>query len=473
MKTLKKLMFVLAGIVILLACSKTDNFLDEGNYNLKCGNVNNDGHHGFDQERWVTMPGTAMNIHYRVIGKGPIDIVFIPGWTNPLEIFTKQFDYFRGKARCIYVDLPGQGLSDAPEGIQYTMGMMADAIYEVVRKEGVKKFVAVGFSMGPVPLGQFYLKHPGMISKLVNLDGSFYPWPLVGDPGREQFIAETDAFCNYIETWGEAEKMEFGSQLISDATPDDLKELVKYFYVFPSWLMANIFRNYTREEVNQPLGWSFPILSIYSVAPADMSVEELFFPNADIKLMEGSGHVVQWEKPDIVNNLIWKFASRREPVYPILKMPFKADFSVWDKSDYSDPGCGDPPVFSLTMEGNGTATQLGMLTTHMTFCCNTETGYYYNTVGSLVAANGDELYVSIPTGYIVPNEESNSDYYQQKFNDEIFFVGGTGRFKGASGSGWTHAYVHNPDPAVMDDVWHTDFFTTGTLIMVKGRPIIH
>ena len=30
--------------------------------------------------------------------------------------------------------LTGAGLSDAPEGVEYTMGLMADAIYEVVNE---------------------------------------------------------------------------------------------------------------------------------------------------------------------------------------------------------------------------------------------------------------------------------------------------------------------------------------------------
>ena len=89
---------------------------------LKCGNGDNH-HHGLDQDRYVTMRSTGLRVHYRVIGKGPVTIVFIPGWTNPLEIFTKQFDYFRDKARCIYIDVPGQGLSDAPDGYSIHHGI--------------------------------------------------------------------------------------------------------------------------------------------------------------------------------------------------------------------------------------------------------------------------------------------------------------------------------------------------------------
>lgn len=309
MKTLKRIFLLTAVICLIGSCSENDEFLAKESTDLKCKNVNPRP----DQDRYVTMRSLDLKVHYKVIGKGPVDIVFIPGWTNPLEIFGKQYDYFRNKARCIYIDLPGQGLSDAPEGVEYTMGMMADAIYDVLRAEHVNKFVAVGFSMGPVTLGQFELKHPGMITRLVNLDGGFYPYPPVGDPAREQFIAETDAFCSWIEIWGEEEKIGFASQLLIESSPDDLKEFVEYFYVFPSWLMANIFRNYCREEVNQPIGWSFPILSIYSVEPASREVEELYFPGAEIHVLTGNGHVIQWENPELINNMIWRFALVHHP----------------------------------------------------------------------------------------------------------------------------------------------------------------
>jgi len=308
MKTIRILLFVLAVLCLPLACEKSEDQFSEdvSAMDLKCSRGY---HHGSDQDRYVAMRSTGLRVHYRVIGNGPVTIVFIPGWTNPLEIFTKQFDYFRDKARCIYIDVPGQGLSDAPEGIQYTMGLMANAIYDVVRKEGVRKFVAVGFSMGPVPLGQFQLKHPGMITKLVSLDGSFYPWPV--DPAeREAYGAWLDEFCSSMEEWGEAEKAGFASQLVTDSSPQDLKDMLPYFLTFPSPLMANIFRNIMVEEVNQPIGWTFPILSIYSVPPVNMDYEQLYFPNADIRVLEG-GHVVQWEQADVVNEWIRNFALDR------------------------------------------------------------------------------------------------------------------------------------------------------------------
>jgi pimeloyl-ACP methyl ester carboxylesterase len=311
MKTLKRLLLVTGCLILLTTCSKDDSFFGGGQNDL---NYNAEKYckpyHGLDQDRYVVMRNTGLRVHYRIIGKGPIDIVFVPGWTNPLEIYTKQFDYFRDKARCIYVDVPGQGLSDAPEGIDYTMGLMADAIYDIVKKEGVKKFVAIGFSMGPVPLGQFEKKHPGMITKLVNIEGSYTPWPPEGTDARVAFLADLNGFLDWMSNWGKDEKIYFGSLLVPPTAPDDLKEFVKYFYEFPTWLMHNIYYWYTREEVNKPVGWKIPILSIY-IAPPDPVNEALIFPNSEVHVIEGSGHAVQWEKYEIVNPLIWKFVSCR------------------------------------------------------------------------------------------------------------------------------------------------------------------
>lgn len=311
MKVFVKLFQLMAVIGLLFACSETSDFyggeapepLDELS--------KNNSHRGLDQDRFVTMKSTGLRVHYRIIGKGPIDVVFIPGWTNPLEVFQKQFDYFRNKARCIYLDVPGQGLSDAPEGVDYTMELMADAIYDVIKKEGVHNFVAVGFSMGTRPLGQFELKYPGMITKLINLDASFTKWPPVGDPARDTYIANREGFIAWMETWGVDEWNLMLPSLVPDTAPQDLKDFVTYVYSFPSWLSANIYRNLTNENVNQPIGWSFPILSIYSTLPADMDFEQLCFPDADIHEMVGSGHVVQWERADIVNALIYEFISDR------------------------------------------------------------------------------------------------------------------------------------------------------------------
>jgi hypothetical protein len=165
------------------------------------------------------------------------------------------------------------------------------------------------------------------------------------------------------------------------------------------------------------------------------------------------------ESVDNMANTDLKSAESRE-----FTVPFKADFTVRDHSDFTDVSCGEPPVFKLTMVGEGNINHMGQITAEMTFCCNTESGAYWDTNCKFVAANGDELYATIPIGQIVPNEGNNSDYYQTCFNDTMYFVGGTGRFEGAEGKAMSNAFVHDAP-----EDWHTDFFSTGQLVLIKGK----
>jgi len=69
--------------------------------------------------------------------------------------------------------------------------LIADAIYTIVRKEGLKKFIGVGFSWGLTPLKFFEMKHPGMITQLVLLDLGLPTWPPMNQATREGKLTDT------------------------------------------------------------------------------------------------------------------------------------------------------------------------------------------------------------------------------------------------------------------------------------------
>ncbi|MDH5382656.1 MAG: alpha/beta hydrolase [Cyclobacteriaceae bacterium] len=262
----------------------------------------NSFYHGLDQDRYVIMESTGIKVHYRIIGKGPVTMVFIPGWTNPLGVYEKQFDHFRDKARCIYIDPPGQGLSDAPEDVEYTMGLLADAIYDVVNKEDVDHFIGVGFSFGHSPLTQFEIKHPGTITQLILLDIGITTWPPMTQDIREVIFAQQLAWTPEI-------KVMLLNQLIPpDTAPEDLKEFGKYFLDYPNWLLANIQYNLHAEEVCQPYPWTIPIMVVYrSMAEAKEAKTRLYFPNCEIHVIGGDQHVMQWAYKETVNQLMDDF----------------------------------------------------------------------------------------------------------------------------------------------------------------------
>ncbi len=279
-----------------------------------------------DQDRFVTMKAHDLKVHYRIIGNGSIDMVLIPGWTNPITVYTKQFDYFRDKARCIYIDLPGTGLSDAPtpntpiapipDGLEYTMELMADAVYAVVKKEGIRRFVGVGFSMGPKVLGMFERNYPGMIYKLVVLDGGFNPWPADPD-SRQKLIDDREGAYTFMLGWTQQVKEGMLGNLIPrDLEGEDAEELKEwgiYFPQFSSDILANTNYHSKAENANEPVGWMYPKLCFYSKSKADINMDKVnwIYPNNTVYGFPDGGHVIQWVFHDEINPKIWEFVKDR------------------------------------------------------------------------------------------------------------------------------------------------------------------
>lgn len=145
-------------------------------------------------------------------------------------------------------------------------------------------------------------------------------------------------------------------------------------------------------------------------------------------------------------------------------LPFKANFTIYDYTDFTDDRCGGFPHFYMIKYGEGNINHMGKTMVDMTFCFDATDFSYGGTEITFVGANGDELYATIPTGLVIPNPGENADYYQWYFNDTIYFNGGTGRFAGATGTAMTNAFSRDSD---IDG--HTLFLSTGELILVRGK----
>ncbi len=166
---------------------------------------------------------------------------------------------------------------------------------------------------------------------------------------------------------------------------------------------------------------------------------------------------------DIIDNLN---VSARGPQ----SVPFKAYF--YTNRNYENDGigfCTEDPYLSFNYQvGEGKATHLGNIDVVISFCGGPFG--YKNGIGTFVAANGDELYVKIPTegeiGNVIFDFENLPSPYEAYFQDPFSFNGGTGRFEGASGHGYTNSFVDLFDEDGNFIPEHrTDHEWTGTLIL--------
>jgi class 3 adenylate cyclase/pimeloyl-ACP methyl ester carboxylesterase len=151
-----------------------------------------------------------VNIAYQVVGDGPVDLVYVPGFVSNIEAmwedpgFTRFFDRLASFARLVIFDKRGTGLSD-PVPLEHlpTLEVRMDDLRAVMDAVGSEHAFLFGHSEGGNMCILFAASYPGRVSGLI-LTGSYvkrirseeYPWAPTWDE-RQADIART------IETWGD------------------------------------------------------------------------------------------------------------------------------------------------------------------------------------------------------------------------------------------------------------------------------
>jgi DNA-binding winged helix-turn-helix (wHTH) protein/class 3 adenylate cyclase len=132
----------------------------------------------------------GVNIAYQVIGKGPLDLVFVMGWVSHLEYswqdpsFARFLTRLASFSRLILFDKRGTGLSDAvPLSELPTLEQRMTDVQAVMDAVGSERAALLGVSEGGPMCGLFAATHPGRTEALVMI-GSYakrlwsedYPW---------------------------------------------------------------------------------------------------------------------------------------------------------------------------------------------------------------------------------------------------------------------------------------------------------
>ena len=101
--------------------------------------------------RYATNDGVS--IAYQVVGSGPVDLLFIPGFVSHLEVswedpgYTAFFEALGRRARVIIFDKRGAGLSDRSQGASTIEQTISDA-RAVLRAVGSRRAFVSGTSEG-------------------------------------------------------------------------------------------------------------------------------------------------------------------------------------------------------------------------------------------------------------------------------------------------------------------------------------
>jgi pimeloyl-ACP methyl ester carboxylesterase len=269
-----------------------------------------------------------LNIAYQVVGDGPFDLVYVPGWVSNLDLMWEEPSYagllerLASFSRLILFDKRGTGLSDpVPFDGLPTLEQRMDDVRAVMDAAGSERAALLGHSEGGNMCILFSATYPDRVSALV-LVGCYakrirtddYPWAPAWDD-REREIAETE------RSWADPDAVR---SLAPSRADDDafVAWMTRYLRASASpKAAAGLLRMNSMIDVRDVLpAIRVPTLLIYRTDDRDVRVEEGRFIASRIdgsRLVElpGTDHLMWTGDPDAIVDEIEAFLTgvRRGP----------------------------------------------------------------------------------------------------------------------------------------------------------------
>jgi pimeloyl-ACP methyl ester carboxylesterase len=147
------------------------------------------------------------SIAYQILGDGPADLLFVPGFVSHLELFWREpstahfYERLASFSRLVLFDKRGTGLSDPLAGPQSLEDRAGD-MRTVMNAADVERAALVGVSEGSAMAIVFANLHPERVSKLV-LCGSIMGGSPELHPARARWEEACERFQLALRSWGD------------------------------------------------------------------------------------------------------------------------------------------------------------------------------------------------------------------------------------------------------------------------------
>jgi pimeloyl-ACP methyl ester carboxylesterase len=155
-----------------------------------------------------------VSIAYTVFGEGPVDLLFIGGFVNHLEIVfdlalaQRFWERMASFARVVAFDKRGMGLSDRDSGA-YTLENVVDDALAVLDACAVERAAVFGVSEGGSAATMIAGTHPERVSALIQY-GTYARLARADDNAEGIPVERMRRFWGrIIERWGEPASIEY------------------------------------------------------------------------------------------------------------------------------------------------------------------------------------------------------------------------------------------------------------------------
>ena len=144
------------------------------------------------------------------------------------------------------------------------------------------------------------------------------------------------------------------------------------------------------------------------------------------------------------------FNCNRQKAPRMVTLPFKAEctgeYKYVGPDTLPEPKCtGSLSLWRAIVDAKGTGTPMGDFTVHFDFCGDSLSNYG-NTYAYILDKNSDTLFINTSGRVFDGRLDEHPAIVTSYWRDTIRFVGGTGKFKGATGSVVGDDYNSSEDP---------------------------
>lgn len=256
-----------------------------------------------DLALWLA--GPAGNLYVRDGGQGDLPVLFVHGLGGNGGQWILQLDHLRPERRAVALDLRGHGESDPAEEADYSIEGLADDIAAVADQLGLRRFVLAGHSLGSLAAIEYAGRHPERVSGLLLVDPN-------GDQTRmpkeqiEPFLAairanpleEIEDYFRQIVVGGDASAAEWILEDLRATLPD---AIVGCLEAAAAYSPLPVLRRYPGPKLS--------VVSAINSLP--ISLHRLL-PDLPVKLVTGTGHWLQLDRPEALNELLDEFLEEVE-----------------------------------------------------------------------------------------------------------------------------------------------------------------
>jgi len=232
-------------------------------------------------------------------GRGGLPVVLVHSLAGNSTHWSKQLEHLRRTRRAVALDLRGHGRSERPGNGDYTIAGMAGDLAAVADTLDLDKFVLVGHSMGGGVALAYAGAHPDRVAGLVLVDP-------IGD-GKQIPPAEAKAYLAGFESNYDSTSQGYWTSI---AGPDSVirKRLLADLKATPREAVVQVLRDVMQFDPHPALArYNGPKLSIvtpHNDMPSSLHRLGRGFPH---RMVEGTGHWIQLDKPDEFNRLLDEF----------------------------------------------------------------------------------------------------------------------------------------------------------------------